>query len=162
MIYLAIAFVAGLLVKIVDWLDDERKSRNPARYLLAVAYGILIGYIIGNASFSVLFLAAVVAQVLERKIDTTAHRIGFAATILAALFFQLPAIEIYLFAYFLLLAFLDEVDYIGKLRPLTKYRPFLKLGPIPLVFLGRPEFLLGIWAFDIGYELFGFLKKHIK
>lgn len=158
----AVAFISGLLVKLVDWLEDDRKSKHPGKYVIGLAYGILIGYIIGNASFSLIFLAALVAQVLARKIDTTAHRIGFAASVITALFFQLPAIDIYLFGYFLALAFLDEVDYIGKLRPLTKYRPFLKIGPIPLILIGRIDYLIGIWAFDIGYEMFNLLQKHKK
>ncbi len=162
MIHIAAAFVAGLLVKTVDWLDDERKSKNPLKYILGAVYGIVIGYLIGNASFSLIFLAALIAQVVARKIDTVAHRIGFAASILTAVFFQVPSIDLYVLGYFMVLAFLDEIDYMGKLRPLTRYRPFLKVGALPLVLLGRLDYFIGIMAFDIGYELFNVLKNHIK
>lgn len=159
---LLLAFVAGLVVKSVDWLDDDKKSKSPVRYLLAIIYGAIIGYLIGNASFGILFLAVLIAQVLSRKIDTFAHRIGFITSFVTALFFHLPSIDLALFGYFLVLGVLDEVDYIGKLRALTRYRPFLKLGPVPLVFFGMPQYLAGIIAFDIGYELFKLLQSNKK
>ncbi len=157
-----LAFGSGLLVKTVDWLDDERKSKNPIKYFLALCYGTLIGYIMGTTSFSLLFLAALVAQVFARKIDTPAHLLGFVASALSVFFFGFPSIEPVLFAYFLILAFLDEVDYIGQLRPLTIYRPFLKIGTIIFLFVGRVDYFIAILAFDAGYEIFAFVKKHIK
>jgi len=78
-IYLVVALVAGFLVKIVDWLDDERKSKHPVKYFFAILYGLLVGYIIGAAPFSGIFIAALIAQVFARKVDTTAHELGFLA-----------------------------------------------------------------------------------
>lgn len=160
--HLVIAFVAGFLVKVVDWLDDERKSKHPVKFAIAILYGLLIGYIIGTASFSGIFFAALVAQVFARKIDTEAHEIGFLTSLVTLFFFQIPGIDFLLFAYFLALAFLDEVDFIGKLRPLTKYRPFLKVGSLAPLLIGRWDFFVGIIVFDIGYEIFAVLKKYIK
>ena len=162
MIMYILAFIAGVVVKLVDWFDDDKKSKHISKYVFAIVYGILIGYLIGNASFSILFLAALIAQVLTKKLDTFAHRLGFLSAFIVMVFYQLPPIDILLFGYFLVLAFLDEVDYIGRLRLLTEYRPFLKLGPIPLVFLGRPDYFIGIIMFDIGYELFKTLQKNKK
>jgi hypothetical protein len=160
--HLAIAVVAGFLVKIVDWLDDERKSKSPVKYVFAIAYGVLLGYIIGTASFAGIFLAALVAQVFARKIDTPAHELGFVTALFTLLFLDIPGIELTLFAYFMVLAFLDEVDFIGKLRPLTECRPFLKVGSLALVLIGRWDYFAGIIAFDIGYDVFSILKKYIK
>lgn len=157
-----IALIAGFLVKVVDWFDDTLKSRSPAKYALALAYGVLIGYLIGNATFSVLFLAALVAQVLARKIDTQAHRIGFATSVVTALFFAVPSIDFLFFGYFLLLAFLDEVDFIGRLRFLETHRIILPLGALPLVLIGRWDYFVGIVAFDVGYELFNIIQYKMK
>jgi hypothetical protein len=157
-----IAFVAGFIVKIVDFFEDDLKSSNPLKYVLATIYGILIGYVIGNASFSVIFIAALIAQVLARKIDTTAHRLGFAVSIITALFYQVPAIDIYLLGYFMILAFLDEIEYVGKLRILSKYRPFLKIGVIPMILIGRWDYAAGILIFDLGYETFNLIQYKIK
>ncbi|MFH1685513.1 MAG: hypothetical protein ABH983_04350 [Candidatus Micrarchaeota archaeon] len=157
-----IAFVAGFIVKIVDFFEDDLKSNNPLKYGLAIIYGILIGYVIGNASFSVIFIAALIAQVLARKIDTTAHRVGFAVSIITALFFQVPAIDMYLLGYFMILAFLDEIEYVGKLKILSKYRPFLKIGVIPMIIIGRWDYAAGILIFDLGYETFNLIQYKIK
>jgi hypothetical protein len=157
-----LAFVAGFIVKCVDWLDDDRKSRHPVKYALAVAYGILIGYIIGASTFSVLFVAALVAQVFAKKVDTVAHRIGFMATAIAMLAFGFPFMDAVQFGFFLLLAFLDEADYVGRLRPLAEYRPFLPAGALCMLVFGRWDYFAGIALFDIGYKLFPALQKHIK
>jgi hypothetical protein len=149
-----LAFIAGFLVKWVDYLDDDRKSKSNYRYIIAIAYGILIGYIIGASTFSVLFLAALVAQVFAKKVDTTAHIVGFLAAAVAIMFFGFPPIDLGLFAFFLLLAFLDDADYIGWLRPLAEYRPFLKAGAFIMLAVGRWDYFVGIMLFDIGYLLF--------
>jgi len=161
-IHLVVALVAGFLVRIVDWMEDVLKSKNPIKFVFAIAYGVLIGYIIGTATFSGIFLAALMAQVFARKIDTEAHEIGFLTALITLFFFPVPSLDFTLFMYFLVLAFLDEADFIGKLRPLTKYRPFLKVGALALVLIGRWDYFIGIMAFDIGYEIFPVLKKYIK
>ncbi|HID72616.1 TPA: hypothetical protein EYP38_01630 [Candidatus Micrarchaeota archaeon] len=157
----AVALVAGFLVKIVDWIDDDKKGKNPIKWPLAVIYGLLIGYLIGTASFSVLFLAAVVAQVFAKKIDTRAHMLGIAATAISMLYFGLQPIPLNFFAYFLILAFLDEADFIGRLRPLEKYRLVLKVGAAMMILVGRWDFFIAILSFDFGYELFDYLQKRI-
>jgi len=156
-----IALIAGFCVKIVDWVDDDKKGKNPIKWPLAILYGLLIGYLISTASFSVLFLAAVVAQVFARKIDTRAHILGVAVTAISMLYFGLAPIPYNFFAYFLILAFLDEADFIGKLRPLEKYRIVLKVGALLMVLVGRWDFFAGIIAFDIGYELFNQVQTRI-
>ena len=148
----ALAFVSGLFVKAVDWLEDTVKSKSPVRYLFAIIYGLLIGYIISSASFSAIFLAALLAQVFARKIDTRAHELGFIVAILSALLLGLPPLDLPILAFFLVLGFLDEVDYVGKLRPLTDYRPFLKVGSLLLIAIGRWDYFAGIIIFDIAYE----------
>jgi hypothetical protein len=154
-----LAFIAGFLVKWVDWLDDDKKSKGPAKYALAVLYGLLIGYLIGTSSFAVLFLAALVAQVFARKVDTTAHRIGFISSAVAMVVFGFPLIDAAPFAFFLMLAFLDEADYIGWLRPLADHRPFLKLGGLVMLATGRWDYFAAIMLFDIGYLMFHALVR---
>ncbi len=153
MVIFFLALLSGALVKIVDWLEDDRKSRHISKYGFAILYGAIIGYLIANASFSTLFLAALIAQILSKKIDTLSHRIGFLSAVLIAFFYQLPEIDILFFGYFLLMAFLDEIDYVGKLRFLNEYRPFLKIAGIPFIFIGRFDYLFGILLFDLGYEI---------
>ncbi len=148
-----IALIAGAAVKIVDWIDDERRGKDHVKWPAAVFYGLMIGYLISEASFSVLFLAAVLAQIFATKIDTLTHTIGLASTAMVLLFLGLPSINLGLFAFFLVLAFLDEVEWIGWLRPVEKYRLVLKLGALSMVFIGRWDFFIAIMIFDIGYML---------
>ncbi|NYZ74531.1 hypothetical protein H0O00_05285 [Candidatus Micrarchaeota archaeon] len=157
-----LAFLAGFLVKAVDWMDDDRKSKHPSKYVFAAAYGLAIGYLIGTASFSVLFLAALVAQVFARKIDTVAHQLGFAIAAISLFAFGFPSLDVMVFVFFVALAFLDELKLVGALKPLTDYRMFLKLGALVMVAFGRWDYLVAILLFDGAYMLFGLLGKYIK
>ncbi|MBU0591833.1 hypothetical protein KKF81_03180 [Candidatus Micrarchaeota archaeon] len=153
---LALAFLAGIVVKAVDWLEDDKKSSHPVKYFLAIVYGILIGYVIGNAAFSVIFIAALIAQILARKVDTITHEIGFLFAILTTVFFITPQIELPIFVYFIAMAFGDEVKFTGPLKTIVEYRPFLKLAALSMLVIGRWDYFIGIMVFDIGY--FGFQK----
>ncbi len=150
----ALAFLSGILVKSVDWLDDVKKSKSPARFVLAIAYGLLLGYVIGTSSFSAIFIAAIAGQILARKVDTAAHRLGVAIAALSLILFGFPTFDVWLFLVFLFLAFMDEMDYVGRLRPLNTFRPFLKAGALIPALLGVWDYFIGIIAFDAGYELF--------
>jgi hypothetical protein len=158
-IYLILAFLAGALVKTVDWLDDTKKSKNPIKYVLAILYGIAIGYLISLPQFSAIFLAALAAQVFARKVDTTAHKLGFLVAALSLIFFSFPTINPLLFFFFLIMAVLDEMDYIGRLRPLVEYRPFLKIAAFLPAVWGVWDYVFGIFIFDIGYEMITALTK---
>ncbi|MFH0737189.1 MAG: hypothetical protein V1827_00970 [Candidatus Micrarchaeota archaeon] len=153
LVLLALAFFAGLLVKIVDWLDDVRKAPLWVKIPPAMVYGVLIGYLIASAPFSVIFLAALLAQVFARKVDTHAHRIGFVIAALSLIYLGFPSFDLVLLGAFLLLAFLDEIDFVGFLRPLNDLRPFLKIGALAPAVVGNWSYFAGIISFDIGYLL---------
>jgi len=153
LVLLALAFFAGLLVKIVDWLDDERKAPVWTTIPPAVVYGAIIGYLISTAPFSVIFLAALLAQVFARKVDTLAHRIGFIIAAISLIYLGFPSFDMVLLGAFLLLAFLDEIDFVGKLRPLNDWRPFLKIGSLAPAVVGDWSYFAGIISFDVGYLL---------
>ncbi|MCI0504328.1 hypothetical protein L0Y65_06505 [Candidatus Micrarchaeota archaeon] len=159
MLQFLLAFIAGALVKTVDWLDDTKKSRNPIKYVLAILYGVAIGYLISVPQLSAIFIAALAAQVFARKVDTAAHRLGFLVAALSLLVFSFPTIDPLLFFFFLIMAVLDEMDYIGRFRPLVEYRPFLKIGALLPVVWGVWDYVFGILVFDIGYELVAALTK---
>ncbi|MDD5171967.1 MAG: hypothetical protein PHF60_02930 [Candidatus ainarchaeum sp.] len=157
-----LAFLAGFIVKAVDWLDDDRKSKNPIKYALAATYGLAIGYLIGTATFSTLFLAALVAQVFARKVDTFAHQLGFLVAAVSLLGFGFPSLDLVVFVFFVALAFCDELKLVGALKPLTDYRLFLKLGALVMVAFGRLDYLIAILLFDGAYMLFDLIGKRIK
>jgi hypothetical protein len=138
-------------------MDDDRRSAHPSKYALAALYGLLIGYLISVSSFAILLLAALAAQVFAKKVDTTAHRIGFLTAALSLLVFGIPVMEMPVFIIFLVAAFLDEIDYVGSLRWVTDWRPFLKCAALAFVLVGRWDYFAGIIAFDVGYEALRFV-----
>ncbi len=154
-----LAFIAGFFVKWVDWIEDDRKGKGLLKFPLALIYGILIGYLISQASFSELFLGALIAQVFARKIDNIGHVTGFIAAIAALFYFGLPSIGIEFMLYFLVLAFLDEVEWPGRYRLISDWRLFLKVGAIALIFIGRYDYAVAILVFDAGYMLFTELRR---
>jgi len=159
MLYYVLAFISGIFVKWVDWIEDEQKGKSLLKYPLAVIYGVLIGYLISAASFSEIFLAALVAQVFARKIDTVAHILGFVVAMMSLLFFGFPEITIPFFGYFLILAFIDEQNFGERYKFITKYRPVLKLGSLLAILWGRWDFFIAVLLFDAGYMLYQKFKE---
>jgi hypothetical protein len=186
-LYYILAFLSGILVKATDWIDDEEHGKNQLKYPLALLYGLSIGYLISQASFSMLFLAALFAQVFARKIDTHTHVIGFAVAIITILVLGVPPFELMFFSVFLLSAFLDELemsrllrqfvssetpprfgdvhpkcnsisDMGGKYEFIERYRPVLKVSALGFLLIGRIDFFLAIVAFDFGYVLYEWTK----
>ena len=154
-----IALVAGFFVKWVDWIEDDKKGEGLLKFPLAIIYGMLIGYLISQATFSELFIAALIAQVFARKIDNIGHVTGIFAAIATLLYFGLPSIGLEYFVYFLILAFMDEQKYPGRFELLSKWRMFLKVGAIALILIGRYDFAIAILMFDGGYMLFGEIRR---
>ena len=147
-----LALLCGIVVKIVDYIDDDLRSKNPIKFVLAIIYGILVGYLIGNASFSLVFLAALIAQALARKIDTRAHQLGFLVAVLSLLAFSFPSLDWPLFVLFVVAAFLDEIEFVGALNLFTKYRLFLILATIISIFdTSKIDYFIAIVLFDLGY-----------
>lgn len=161
-LHFIIAFLSGITVKAVDWIDDEEKGRGILKYPLAILYGLMIGYLISQASFSMLFLAALFAQIFARKIDTHTHAIGFAIAVFTMLFLGFPAFNMMFFAFFLLLAYLDELEGVGRYKRIHEYRPFLKIGSLAFVFIGRIDFFAAIVLFDLGYIGYEIVQKKIN
>lgn len=163
--YILLAFLAGILVKIVDYIEDNRRGKNPLKWPAAILYGFLIGHLISLAPFSMVFLAAVVSQVLARKVDTKAHVLAFIVVIFSLLYFGLPELVVLPFVAFLLFSSLDELDHLifwKKPVWVQEFRPFLELATIPFLFLGQWYFLAGIVAFDVGYISTRFLSGTSK
>ncbi|MBN2478234.1 hypothetical protein JXB01_02995 [Candidatus Micrarchaeota archaeon] len=155
--YFVLAFLAGFMVKMTDEMEDTVKTKTVYRYLFAVVYGALIGYIISQASFSMIFLGALIAQVLMRKIDNISHIIGTLTAVAVLLLFGLPELAVLPLAYFAVFASIDELDSLifwSKPKWVAEFRPFLELAAVPFALMGQWQFLAGILSFDIGYLVF--------
>lgn len=161
-----LSFVSGLLVKAVDFIEDDyskRKTQDPKRktqnwkllsWPLAIAYGLTIGYLVSQTPFSMIFLAALFAQLLAGKIDTSAHGTGFTLAIIATVYFGIPQFDFSPFFVFLVFAVLDEIEFFkGTFDFMHHHRLFLPLAAAVFAIAGKYEYLLGIVPFDIGYLL---------
>ena len=154
-----LALVSGILVKAVDFIEDDvketkRETQNwkLLSWPLAVAYGITIGYLISQAPFGMIFLAALFAQFLAGKIDTSAHGLGFTLAIMATAYFGVPQLDITAFCIFLVFAIFDEIEFFkGTLDFMHHNRLFLPLSALVFAVAGRYEYLFGIVPFDVGY-----------
>ncbi len=158
---LALVFCAGLTVKAVDWIDDERKGKNQLKWPLAVLYGALVGYLVSQSLVAMLLLGALFAQVFARKIDTHTHVLGFAIAMFLPFALGFPQFEPLLFVFFALLAFIDEMEFVGRLGWATEHRVFLILGSALVVPFVGFSYLVAILAFDIGYLLFWWVAKRL-
>jgi hypothetical protein len=153
MFFYLLSFASGILVKAVDWIEDDLKKKHWVRWPLAAIAGLLIGYVIAYSSFANIFLAAVFAQIFARKIDTNTHML---TVLLAALVFffagGIASFELWHFLIFLIPAFLDEMKFPGRFAGINEYRPFLDItGLLFGLALGRWDYFFGIISFDAGY-----------
>jgi hypothetical protein len=155
-VYYVLSFFSGILVKLVDNIEDEVKKQKFLKYgkfPIALAYGITIGFLISKADFSMLFLGALIAQLAAGKIDAPAHKLGFAAALLTPFAFGLPQFDFLPLIVFIAAAYIDEMKLKGMLKTFAEYRLFLKIAALAFIAIGRIDYLLAILVFDIGYML---------
>ncbi|MFA5077021.1 MAG: hypothetical protein WC488_01200 [Candidatus Micrarchaeia archaeon] len=164
MIYYSLAALMGMLVKIVDQLEDVLKNNSPVKYILAIIYGIIGGCIISYSSFSSLWIAALFAQLLAGKLDRPVHMLGFSASLLFSAIFGIADFRLFDTFAFLIAAFIDESNPLGW-NPAI--RPALKLASLAFALIGRWDYLFAILLFDIAYFAVGMVipekpRKPIK
>lgn len=154
--YFILAFFSGILVKIVDHIEDEsgRRKKSPIRWPLSIIYGLLIGYLISQAPFAMIFLGAAIAQILMRKVDTWTHKLGYLSMLISILYFGLPEFLFLPLGVFIAFSAIDELDkFLLWKKPVwvQEFRPFLELVAVPFIMFGQWHYLAGILAFDVGY-----------
>ncbi|MEM3422153.1 MAG: hypothetical protein QXF35_00445 [Candidatus Bilamarchaeaceae archaeon] len=157
-----LSFVSGFLVKWVDWIDDDKGGRDKIKYLIAIFYGILIGYLTSLTSFSELFLGTLLAQLFSRKVDTLSHMLGFFMVVVSLFYFGLPPQSLSFLFFFFVLAVLDEQTAGWRFRNFENYRLLLPIGAfITALLFQKWEYFLAILFFDIGYILFTKIQKNM-
>lgn len=168
---LVLSFFCGFLVKAVDFLEDEKKSKNPIKYVAAICYGILIGVLISYSSFSLIFIAAFLAQFVSRKVDNYSHILGCVVAVLFVALLWDGSVQLNLstnvvaFVFLLSFAVLDELSdqFAPKnLKEILSYRPFLKIASLFFFVFSHFDYFFGIILFDFGYELFSYSSNQRK
>ena len=179
---LIISFLTGISTKLVDLIEDNGlRLFKFDKYIFAVTYGILMGYIISNYNLiAPLWIGVIFALILAKKIDTKAHVTGLISALIFVAFFGFGKINILFLIIFLIAAFLDELlsDFADG-RPLLKnkflkfkikvnkhikkifeLRPLLEISALAISFIiGDFSIFLAILFFDVGYNLTARLKR---
>jgi len=165
---------AGFTLKLGDDLLDEMERPTFAWLPLAVS-GILFGYLMTQTEWDLALLAAIVIGVLlSGKVNRPHFAVGFFLIALIMLVRGVPAVTDWLaWSALLFMLFMASVlDEKGndwtdeEISPIAfkffQYRFTLKLSVL-LLTIPWPQFLaaaVGLWMFDLGYEIAGWVTRH--
>lgn len=138
-----VALVAGFLTKLADSLH------HPLSHAIGVLYGLVLGYLVAHdALVAVVFIPAVLANVLAGKIDSLPHVLGVAAFAVTALYFSVPAFSMVFGFLCFLAALADEKIHVNFFYP----RPLLPAAALLASFaLVSVTPVLSMVLFDAGY-----------
>ncbi|MBL7054151.1 hypothetical protein ISS05_00140 [Candidatus Woesearchaeota archaeon] len=175
---LIISFLTGISTKLVDLIEDDGlRLFKFDKFVFAVIYGLLMGYVISNYNLiASLWIGTVFALILARKIDTKAHIAGIISALVFVVILGLGRVNILFLVIFFTAAFLDEMlsDFAeGKpllknqllkkpnkikinknIRKILELRPFLEISALIISFIIWNFSLFGaILFFDLGYIL---------
>ncbi len=165
---------AGFTLKQGDDLLDEME-RPTFAWLPLAASGILFGYLMTQTEWDLALLAAIVIGVLlSGKVNRPQFTVGFFFIALMMLVRGVPAVTDWLaWSVLLFMLFMASVlDEKGndwtdeEISPIAfkffQYRFTLKISVL-LLTVPWPQFLaaaVGLWMFDLGYELAGKVTQH--
>jgi hypothetical protein len=169
LIELLAAFTAGLLVKIVDDLEDNKARINRVvKILLSISYGALIAYLVCIVNIlPELWLGIIIGSVIAGKVDSFSHYIGVGSLIVFSLLFGVPTLNLTLLTIFSILGLLEERvhDYYSKKKNaniLLKIRPVMELSALISSIIISNYLVIGLLlSFDLGYYASKY-TKHCK
>ncbi len=172
--YFVVYLCAGFTLKLGDDFLDEMERPTFAWLPLAVS-GILFGYLMTQTEWDLALLAAIVIGVLlSGKVNRPQFAVGFFFIALIMLMRGIPTVTDWLawssILFMLFMAsMLDEKgnDWTDEeISPMAfkffQYRFALKLSVL-LLTIPWPQFLaaaVGLWMFDLGYELAGWVTRY--
>lgn len=172
-LYFMLYFFAGLSLKLGDDLLDENHNPSLAWFPLGIS-GILFGWLMSITEWDLALLGSIVIGVLlSGKVNRKEFSIGFIAIALMLILLGVPYISDYLgWLTILIMLFMasifDEkgVEWIDvQANPFIawffEHRFTLKVTALLLVipWIGLLPAAIGLWLFDGGYELAGFLMR---
>ena len=172
--YFIVYMCAGFTLKLGDDLLDEMERSTFAWLPLAIS-GILFGYLMTQTEWDLaLFTAIIAGVILSGKVNRPQFAIGFFFIVLTILVIGIPVVTDWLAwsALLFMLFMASMLDEKGndwtdeEIAPAAfkffQYRFALKLSVL-LLTKPWPQFLpaaVGLWMFDLGYELAGRITRH--
>lgn len=173
LMYFSAYFLSGLSLKLGDDLLDELDRPNAAWVPLALA-GLLFGLLMTVSEWDLVLLTSIVIGVfVSGKVNRFQFIVGFVLIFGTLLIIGIPVITSWLdwltvLIILFLAAVLDEKgnDWTDRNASPMAYKMFEYRFVLKIVVLGLvipwPMFLstaVGLWVFDIGYELVGWLVR---
>ncbi|MFN3909907.1 MAG: hypothetical protein ACK4J0_01575 [Candidatus Anstonellaceae archaeon] len=154
-------FLAGFSAKAADTLEKSKKLEKFS-YLFSFVYGLILGILSSFSCLSNLFISLALANAVAYKLDSKPHLFGFLVFLIPILIFDLNCLDLWLFGLFFCFGFLDEFFENKKIKILN-YRLLLPaVSLFILLYKKEPIYFFAILIFDIGYNLFIFLKQKFK
>jgi hypothetical protein len=162
MIEYLISFASGALVKTVDSADEHGLKLNKIlKFSFAILYGIAIAYLMKIIFLPEFFLGIMLGVLFYGKIDTNAHKLGFASFLLGFLLFKPMIFNWAMVLIISLLCFFEEWvndNIADKKKVKGVFLKFLSVRPIleitaavlSIIYLNFSIFFLLI-LFDAGY-----------
>jgi|YelNatPaOPRAMG01_1025707.scaffolds.fasta_scaffold30578_4 cellulose synthase/poly-beta-1,6-N-acetylglucosamine synthase-like glycosyltransferase len=151
-----LAFFAGFFAKAAD---STEKFNKLYAYVFSFTYASLAGFLLINSPLSSLFIALALANLLAGKFDSNPHLFGLVVFCVFVIFFNFE-FDPWLFIIFFSAALLDELLHDAKKYNLLKYRLLVPFSGLVLWFyLKNPIYFLGIFCFDLGYNIFEKINK---
>ena len=174
---LVVSFFTGIFTKLVDLIEDNGlRLFKFDKFIFAVIYGLLIGYVISNYNVvAPLWIGTIFALILTKKIDTKAHVIALISALIFVTFFGLGKINIIFLIIFLIAAFLDEIlsDFVERsslkiklnknIKKILELRPLLEISALIIsIIIWDFSLFLAILSFDGGYILISKIGLGLK
>lgn len=154
-----ISFCAGFFTKATDFLDKKPKKIN---YLFSFFYGVILGFLSSKTKLSNLYISLAISNILAGKIDSYPHIFGLLVFVFFIFLFDISYLDPWLFIFFFVLGLLDELYHKSKFKLLSS-RLLSPTGAFFIFILfSEPIYFVSILGFDIGYNLFIFLKQKFK
>jgi hypothetical protein len=163
MIEFAYAFLAGILVKLVDLAEDHGlKFNKDLKVIFGAMYGLLIAYIISVINILPGFwFGIIIGLIISGKIDAEGHYAGVGVLLASLAIFGFPLMNPVIVLITSLICVLEEwindelVDkkrVKGWLKKFLSVRPLLEIASVifALYYYNISIFLL-LFSFDAGY-----------
>ncbi len=169
----ALSFVAGLVVKYADFLEDTVKKRGVVPYVVGALYGGLLFFVMFLfPEITSLWVGIVIGLLVIGKIDAPAHYVGVGVFFLLLVMFGVQDVIVWLLLTVILVTVFEELlnDYSDRkgvknktLQKIISWRPLLEVTLfIIAVTTGMWRPWLALLGFDIGYILVSKYEKRME
>ncbi|GBE54457.1 hypothetical protein BMS3Bbin15_00611 [archaeon BMS3Bbin15] len=157
---IALFVLLGIGLKFVDDAFDRNLYSKKIATIFTFLVGILWIFLsLTNIYIGTILTAVLLGSLLAGKIDNSAFQ-ATSGFVLLFFFFSGITLHFALLVFLTLVAALDE--WVHDRSVIFKFRPLLKLAVLALIHVIPASAILAFFAFDISYDITGFLTQKIS